>query len=326
MWDATGDGPGLARLRQFNDHLVALDRQHYDRSGAGPLLLALAVVPPVCLVLLAGLTLPLSRLDAWGGWLLLGVPASAGAGWLLWLALRRLTPKYGPVGGEFRATERQRDAVLRELYALPPLGPAAGPRLWQRTQELYERSTTGLTGFAPRSQRELVHGMRTAPLRRGRWTLAGWAVGLLTVLGTVSTLGPIFPDPGDRWPLLGMTVPLAVGWSLCFRYCFLKWREPDDRVPHTQKAGWRLELAYLRHQLVSSGVLAAWRVPALHTERLWRLTGGGRRSPAEVLAALPADASPPRRLYWRYVGAGVLRLTGFFVGCYLLATAISLAR
>ncbi|KAB8161388.1 hypothetical protein FH609_027180 [Streptomyces sp. 3MP-14] len=322
----TGDGDWLGRLRPINDYLVALDRQHYERSGAAPLLLALVAVPVAACAVLVGVAVPLSDVSAYAGWLLPGVPVAAGLAWLAWLAVRRLTPRHGPLGAEFRAGEEQRDAVLRQLYALPPLGPAHGEALWRGADELYHRSTERLTAFRPRDQRELVHGMRTAPFVRFRWTLAGWAVGILTVVGTVATLAPVFAEPGDWWPMAVTAATLAVGWSLCFRYCFLKWREPADRVPRVRKVGWRHELAWLRHQLAISGVLAGWRIPALHTERLWRLTGGGRRSPAATLARLPEDASPLRRFYWRYVGAGVVRLVAFFGGCYLVATAISLAR
>ena len=325
MGVTAGDGDWLARLRPINDYLVALDRRHYQGPGAAPLLLALVAVPFAACAVLVGVAVPLTDVAAYAGWLLPGVPVAAGLSWLAWLALRRLTPRRGPLGAEFRAAEEQRDAVLRGLYALPPLGPAHGPALWERTEELYRRSTT-LTAFAPRDTAELLRGMRAAPFHNGRWTLASWGVGVLIVLGVVATFVPAAASPGEYGALLGPGVPLAVGWSLCFRYCFLRWRRPGDRVPRTQKVGWRHELAWLRHQLVISGVLPAWRVPALHTERLWRMTGGGRRSPAATLAQLPPDASPLRRLYWRYVGAGVVRLAVFFVGCFLVATAIGLAR
>ncbi|GAA3877241.1 hypothetical protein GCM10022227_38790 [Streptomyces sedi] len=321
----TGDGDWLGRLRPINDYLVALDRQHYERSGVAPLVLALLAVPVAALAVLAGVAMPLTNVEEWAGWLLPGVPVAAVSLWGTWLALRRLTPRHGPLGAEFRAGEDQRAAQLAQLYALPPLGPAWGAALWGRAEELYQRSTSGLTAFAPRDQRELVHGMRTAPFRNFRWTLAGWGVGALTVVGTLGAAAPVLAAPSENAPLLLVVAVVAVGWSLCFRYCFLKWRPAGDRVPRTQKVGWRHELAWLRHQMVASGVLAGWRVPALHTERLWRLTGGGRRSPAATLARLPENALAVRRFYWRYVGAGVVRLAAFFVGCYLIATAVSLA-
>ncbi|ONK14080.1 hypothetical protein [Streptomyces sp. MP131-18] len=325
------DEPLLAELRARNERLTGLEREHLRRSGGGDLLIALGSVLAASLVVLPLVSAPLTELSRYGGLLLPGVPVSCGALYAGWLGLRRLHPAHGPVGEAYRAAAAERTAVLDQLYALPAApGDAAGgdaaaeERERARIEQLFTASSAAGEVPGLHTTGDVARHMYGAPFRTFRWSAAMGVLGIVLVLTALITL--MLPlVAGEVWPVVLVGIPLVGGWCVCFRFCAQKWRSGDEgRVSRTQKAGWRAELAYLRHRLSRDAGVPPWRVPALHTQRTWQLTGGGRRSPAEVLRTLPPDAPWVRRAYWRWVGPGAVRIVALFAIAFGVVAAMRL--
>ncbi|KAB8166367.1 hypothetical protein FH609_023715 [Streptomyces sp. 3MP-14] len=316
----------VTQLRGAVAELVELEARHVNEVPAGRVLAGVAATVGAAAVAVPALVLPLADVDQlW--WLLLpGLPLAGVAGRWTWRVLRPLTAHHGSVAAAHRAATRRRDEAWDALYALPPAAGGGVEEEWAAVREVYGavRAADAAAGF--------VDGADGSAAFRNLGRHLAWAIGALALvvaetLVVAGVAAGTLTEPW-LWPMLLPGAVLLVGWAPALRICALRAFLTPRRVTRTQRRAWRAELAYRRARLAAAGV-PPWRHPAFHTQRLWLIFGGPlwRRlgaafaaSPAETLRALPADASPLRRWYWRYVGSGTLTLTGIVLFALLVTS------
>lgn len=306
----------LDELAAVYRELEDLERRHVRELGIGSLLLAL-----VASVAAAAAALPLVAVpgsdggDAvWAlplGGVLLAVGYPAG-----WLAVRRLTAPHGPQRAPYRAALARREAALAGLGALP-----AAPLTEEEAADRRSRIAAIGRDIAERGRRREEMTLRQYG-EMLRWGLLGAALvtPLLALLAVALLL--TFADGEPLAPLIA--VPMAVGGFAVVRVCALKPRI-DRPVTGTVRAGWRVQLGVLERQLVAGGHARPGELPGAWSQEMYAMVRAGRlaalfpTSPAAGLRALPPDAAPLRRWYWRRIGPGGAAMAVVVVGAVAVA-------
>lgn len=302
----------MRRLRVLGDRLHELELDHLQQAGGRQALAAIAAVSCAAVVGVFTVALPLD-VAAYRWWLIPGVPiyiaALAGA----WLVLRRLNVRHGKVASEYRAIRRERDDVIDATIAQAVERRVGGDvqLTWAAVDDVHAAMVQDIerTRVTPEDlPRAYRSALRSLPVVV--------PVGMLTVLAFFGVV--VMPiATGESRSIVVAGVPLVCGWAMVV-WAFFRRSGEERQQSRTLITTRRHELSLLRQRLVESGV-EPWRFPATYAQRAWMWTRRGSQSPADKLRLLPANASALRRVYWRYVGPGVVRIAGVVIAAIVVA-------